>query len=60
MHDYFTYMLASRPHSTLYIGVTNGLIRRIEEHRAGVASKSTAKYRVHMLVWHAGLVRGIC
>ncbi|MFM9942866.1 MAG: GIY-YIG nuclease family protein [Hyphomicrobiaceae bacterium] len=52
MLGYFVYILASQPHGTLYIGVTNGLIRRVEEHRAGVASKFTAKYKVHMLVWY--------
>ena len=44
-------MLASKPHGTLYIGVTNGLVRRIEDHRAGTASDFTRKYKVHRLVW---------
>ncbi len=52
MVAYFTYMLASKPYGTLYIGVTNGLIRRVDEHRAGIASKFTAKYKVHSLVWY--------
>jgi putative endonuclease len=45
-------MLASKPHGTLYVGVTNGLIRRIEQHKAGTASAFTRKYRVHRLVWY--------
>ena len=52
MFTYFVYILASKPHGTLYIGVTNGLIRRVEEHRAGTASHFTAKYKVHRLVWY--------
>ncbi len=52
MSTYFVYILASKPHGTLYIGVTNGLVRRIDEHRAGIASKFTAKYKVHQLVWY--------
>ena len=52
MQAYFVYLLASKPYGTLYIGVTNGLIRRVEEHRAGTASKFTAKYKVHSLVWY--------
>jgi putative endonuclease len=52
MHTYFTYLLASKPYGTLYIGVINGLIRRIEEHRAGEASKFTSKYNEHLLVWY--------
>ena len=52
MPHYFTYILASRPRGTLYIGVSNGLIRRVDEHRSGTASKFTAKYQVHLLVWY--------
>ncbi len=51
MRAYWVYMLASQPRGTLYIGVTNGLIKRVEEHRAGIGSKFTAKYKVHRLVW---------
>ena len=51
MHSYWTYILASKPRGTLYIGVTNGLIFRVEQHRAGKGSAFTRKYRVHMLVW---------
>jgi putative endonuclease len=52
MRSYWTYILASKPRGTLYIGVTNGLIRRIEQHRTGEASAFTRKYKVHMLVWY--------
>ena len=52
MRSYWTYILASRPRGTLYIGVTNGLIRRIEQHHAGEASAFTRRYGVHMLVWY--------
>jgi putative endonuclease len=45
-------MLASRPRGTLYIGVTNGLVTRVEQHRAGVGSAFTRKYKVHRLVWY--------
>jgi putative endonuclease len=48
---YWVYLLASRPRGTLYIGVTNGLIRRVEQHRAGEGSAYTRKYKVHTLVW---------
>ena len=52
MNTYYTYMLASRPYGTLYIGVTNGLVRRVDEHRAGTGAKFTQKHKVHQLVWY--------
>jgi putative endonuclease len=52
MRSYWTYILASKPRGTLYIGVTNGLIHRVEQHRAGKGSAFTRKYSVHMLVWY--------
>ena len=52
MHAYWVYILASQPRGTLYIGVTNGLIRRVDEHRAGIGAKFTRHYKVHLLVWY--------
>ncbi|MBN8608454.1 MAG: GIY-YIG nuclease family protein [Caulobacterales bacterium] len=46
-----TYMLASRKHGTLYLGSALDLIARVSDHRAGAASKFTAKYAVTKLVW---------
>ena len=48
---YFVYMLASKPYGTLYIGVTNDLIRRVWEHRQSIIEGFTKKYGVKMLVW---------
>lgn len=50
-HNYFVYMLASQPYGTLYIGVTNDLMHRVGQHRAGTASAFTRRYSVHRLVW---------
>lgn len=49
-HTYFVYILASRKYGTLYIGVTNDLLRRVGEHREGTASAFTRKCKVHGLV----------
>jgi putative endonuclease len=47
---YYIYILASGRHGTLYIGVTNGLLTRLEQHRRGRGSQFVKKYGVHRLV----------
>ena len=48
---FWVYILASDIGGTLYIGVTNNLIRRVYEHRNNVVPGFTNKYAVHRLVW---------
>jgi len=47
---YFVYIMASRRNGTLYIGVTNDLLRRVWEHREGIVPGFTKKYGVKMFV----------
>jgi putative endonuclease len=49
---YYVYILASSRHGTLYIGVTNNLRIRLEQHRSGRGSEFVKKYGVHRLVVH--------
>ena len=51
MRSYWVYILASRPRGTLYVGMTNNLIRRIYEHREGLIEGFTAAHGVKMLVY---------
>jgi putative endonuclease len=51
MKDYYVYILASGRNGTLYVGVTNDLMRRVAEHREGIASEFTRKHKVHNLVY---------
>ena len=51
-HEYFVYMLASKPQGTLYVGVTNDLMRRVYQHKDGLLPGFTKKYGVKMLVWY--------
>jgi putative endonuclease len=50
--SYWVYILASKPGGTLYVGVTNDLVRRAHEHREGVVPGFTKKYRIKTLVYY--------
>jgi putative endonuclease len=47
---YFVYIMANRS-KTLYVGVTNNLMRRVREHNERTASGFTAKYKLDRLVY---------
>jgi putative endonuclease len=49
--SFYVYILASRRNGTLYIGMTDDLVRRVWEHRTGAVPGFTRKYSVKMLVW---------
>jgi len=46
------YLLASRRHGTLYIGVTSNLVARVVQHREGLIPGFTRRYGVKFLVWY--------
>ena len=48
---FFIYILASKRNGTLYVGVTNNLVRRISEHKAKLVPGFTRKYVVDQLVY---------
>ena len=50
--SYWIYILASRPGGTLYIGITNDLVRRVYEHREGLVPGFTKRYGIKMLVYY--------
>lgn len=49
---YYVYILASKRNRTLYVGFTNDLKRRIEEHKTNKLEGFTKKYCVHNLVYY--------
>jgi putative endonuclease len=49
--SYFVYILASKRNGTLYVGVTNDLVRRISEHKAKLVPGFTRQHGVDKLVY---------
>ena len=50
MADYWVYILTNQPRSTLYVGVTNDLVRRVHEHRESLVPGFTKRYGLKMIV----------
>jgi putative endonuclease len=51
MRQFYVYILAKHRHGTLYVGVTNDLVRRVYEHREGLAPGFTKRHGVKVLVY---------
>ena len=56
---YYVYILASRRHGTLYIGVTNSVQKRLEDHRTGKGSSFVKQYGVYRLVYVESYERAV-
>lgn len=61
--EYFVYIMTNKSR-TLYTGVTNNLMRRVDEHKRKLVHGFTSKYNIHFLVYyestpnvHAALAR---
>jgi putative endonuclease len=50
--SYFVYIMASKRIGTLYVGMTNDLIKRVFQHKNDLAGGFTKQYGVHMLVYY--------
>nr|WP_253403351.1 GIY-YIG nuclease family protein [Pontibacter sp. HSC-36F09] len=53
-HNYFVYILTNPKKTTLYIGITNDIVRRLEEHceNAGNPATFAGKYFCHLLMYY--------
>lgn len=51
MREGFVYILTNRKNGVLYIGVTNDLAKRVEQHRTGSVPGFAKKYQCRRLVW---------
>jgi len=61
---YYVYIVANKRNGTLYVGVTNDLVRLVYQHKNNEHEGFTKPYGVHRLVWdesttdiHAALMR---
>ncbi len=52
MNIYYVYIISNKNRSTLYVGVTNDLLRRVYEHKTGKGSKFAIKYNLNELVYY--------
>jgi putative endonuclease len=48
---FYVYLMASRRNGTLYLGVTNDLVRRVYQHKTKAIPGFTSRYGVDRLVW---------
>ncbi len=51
MNSYWVYILSSSDNGTLYIGVTDNLLRRVYEHKHKLTEGFTKSYNVDKLVY---------
>ena len=47
----YVYIVSNRNNTTLYVGVTNNLLRRIYEHKNNIVEGFTKRYALHKLVY---------
>ena len=52
MKTMYVYIITNKPQGTLYIGVTNNLVRRIYEHKNKIIDGFSAKYSLDKLVYY--------
>jgi len=50
-YQYYVYIIASGS-GTLYIGVTNNLVRRLSEHKQGLIEGFSKKYGCNKLIYY--------
>ena len=51
-NQFWIYMMSNIRGNVLYIGVTNDLYRRVNEHKSGLIPGFTSRYNCHALVYY--------
>ena len=57
MRSYWVYIMTNASNRVLYTGVTNDLHRRVAQHKAGLGSAFTSRYRINKLVFYEAFRR---
>ena len=52
MKNYYIYIMANKTNTTIYIGVTSDLIKRVWQHKNKVIDGFTKRYNVNKLVYY--------
>ncbi len=52
MKNYYVYIMANQPNGSIYIGMTNNLIKRVYEHKNDLIDGFSKKYKTHDLVYY--------
>lgn len=50
--NYYVYIITNKYDNTFYIGITNNLTRRLQEHTEGTNDGFTKKYKINKLVYY--------
>ncbi len=48
---FYTYIMSCASNTAIYIGVTGNLLERVAQHKTGMGSRHTGKYRIRKLVY---------
>ncbi len=51
MKQAYVYIMSNKNRSTIYIGVTSNLDRRVLKHKAGIGSRFTSRYYLSDLIY---------
>ncbi len=51
MKTYYVYIMSNFTNSTLYVGVTNDIVRRVYEHKNKLVEGFTERYNINKLVY---------
>jgi putative endonuclease len=51
-NKYYVYILANKSNTVLYIGMTNNLARRIDQHKKKLVKGFSSKYNLNKLVYY--------